>query len=121
MKLLKNSITNFRGISALVIDAQGKNINIYGENGAGKTTVEDSFLWLMFGKDSADRKDYDLKPHDLDGNPITGEQLEPTVIGTLEHEGKTITLKKIYAEQWPKRDGIKVYDGSKVRYFINEL
>ena len=123
MKLLKISIANFRGISKLVFEPQGHNVNIFGENGSGKTTVEDAFLWLTHGKDSEDRKDYDLKPHDVDGVPIIGQGLEPTVEAVLEHEGKQITLKKVYAEQWPKNRDTKVkeYVGSKVIYYVNDL
>lgn len=123
MKLLKLKISNFRGIPALIIEADGKNVNIYGENGAGKTTTEDAFLQLLFGKDSADRKDYDLIPH-IEGTtePNIGNELEPTVEATLEYFGKTVSLKKVYAEEWPTKGAAKgQYAGSKMRYYVDEL
>jgi hypothetical protein len=55
----------------------------YGCNGAGKTSTEDAFLWLLFGKDSADRKDYDLIPHKPGETvPDTGCGREPVVEAT---------------------------------------
>ena len=123
MKLLDMSTSNFRNIAAESIDAQGHNVNIYGRNGAGKTTTEDAFLWLLFGKDSADRKDYDLIPHKAGSTePDVGCGREPVVEAKLEYFGKTVTLKKSYIEEWPKRGAEKgQYAGSKTHYFVDDL
>jgi len=123
MKLLKFSVTNFRGIQSLVIELNGKNVNFYGANGTGKTTTEDAFLWLLFGKDSSDRRDYDLIPH-IPGKatPDVGNGKEPTVTATLEHNGKTITFKKSYLENFPTKGEFKgQYTGSTVHYFVDDL
>ena len=86
MKLLLFSINNFRGIESETVNADGHNIYIYGRNGAGKTSTEDAFLWLLFGKDSADRKDYDLIPHKPGATePDVGRGLEPTVAGLVDY------------------------------------
>lgn len=123
MKLLTFLINNFRSISAQRIDAQGRNVNIFGRNGAGKTSTEDAFLWLLFGKDSADRKDYDLIPHKAGvPEPDIGCGKEPIVEAKLEYFGKTVTLKKTYIEEWPKRGEFKgQYTGSKTHYFVDDL
>jgi hypothetical protein len=125
MKLLTLSITNFRGAPPLDIKPQGKNVNIYGANGAGKTSTEDAFLWLLFGKDSADRKDYDLIPHKpgvIPPEPDVGCGKEPTVEATLEYFGKTVRLKKSYIEEWPKRGDMKgQYAGSKTHFYVDDL
>lgn len=123
MKLLTFSINNFRSIFSESIDAEGHNINIYGQNGAGKTSTEDAFLWLLFGKDSSDRKDYDLIPHKTGApEPDIGCGKEPVVEAKLEYFGKTVTLKKSYIEEWPKRGEFKgQYTGSKVHYFVDDL
>ncbi len=123
MKLLSFSINNFRSIAAESIDAQGRNVNIYGRNGAGKTSTEDAFLWLLFGKDSADRKDYDLIPHKAGSTePDVGTGREPVVEAKLEYFGKTVDLKKSYIEEWPKRGALKgQYAGSKTHYFVDDL
>lgn len=123
MKLLFLSIKNFRGIYSEHIDAQGHDVNVYGCNGAGKTSTEDAFLWLLFGKDSVDRKDYDLIPHKVGGtDPDVGVGREPVVEASFEYFGKTVKLKKSYIEEWPKRGAAKgQYAGSKTHYFVDDL
>lgn len=123
MKLLDYSVHNFRSIADMHISPDGKNVNIYGQNGSGKTTTEDAFLWLLFGKDSADKKDYDLIPHKPGSTePDVGAGREPVVEAKLEYFGKTVTLKKSYIEEWPKRGEMKgQYNGSKTHYFVDDL
>ena len=123
MRLLTLSISHFRGVECLEIAPQGRDVKIYGCNGAGKTTTEDAFLWLLFGKDSADRRDYDLIPHKPGGtDPDVGRGLEPVVEAKLEYFGKTVTLKKSYIEEWPARGALKgQYAGSKTHYFVDDL
>lgn len=122
MKLLKFSALNFRNIN-VEFTPQGRNVNIYGCNGAGKTSTEDAFLWLLFGKDSADRKDYDLIPHKTGSTePDVGTGREPVIEASLEYFGKTVCLKKSYIEEWPKRGAAKgQYAGSKTHYFVDDL
>ena len=123
MKLLGLNIANFRGTNALSIIANGNDVNIFGRNGTGKTTTEDAFLWLLFGKDSADKKDYDLIPHKQGtAEPDTGVGKEPTVEANIEYFGKTIKLKKAYLEEWPKKGEMKgQYAGSKTHYYVDDL
>ena len=123
MRLLTLSISHFRGVECLEIAPQGRDVKIYGCNGAGKTTTEDAFLWLLFGKDSADRRDYDLIPHKPGSTePDVGRGLEPVVEAKLEYFGKTATLKKSYIEEWPARGALKgQYAGSKTHYFVDDL
>jgi len=123
MKLLTYSVSNFRGISSLSISPNGSNVNIYGRNGTGKTTAEDGFLWLLLGKDSADKKDYDLIPHKAGlTDPDVGCGKEPTVEATLEYFGKTVKLKKSYIEEWPKKGELKgQYSGSKTHFYVDDL
>lgn len=46
------------------------NTEICGRNATGKTTVFDGFMWCLFGKDSTDRKQFNVKTLDADGNAI---------------------------------------------------
>jgi len=126
MKLIKFYISNFRGLPSLEIELNGKDANIYGRNGAGKSTVFDGFLWLLFGKDSSNRRDYDLTPHKLNllgaVEPDVGVGKEPTIEAELEHNGVTIKLKKASIEEWPKKGELKgAYAGSKIHYYVDNL
>ena len=67
MKLHKLVLTNFKGIKSFTLDAQGQDVNIWGDNATGKTTLYDAFLWLMFDKDSNNRKDFEIKTIGPDG------------------------------------------------------
>ena len=60
IKLKKLILENFKGIKELKIDFSNVT-NIFGDNGVGKTTIFDAFTWLMFGKDSTDKKDFSIQ------------------------------------------------------------
>ncbi len=102
LKILK--LKNFKGIRNFTLDAQGQDIDVFGDNATGKTTLADAFMWLLFDKDSANRKDFEIKTLGPDGEPEHG--LEHTVEARLQlPNGKQLTLKKVYAEKWTKKRG----------------
>ncbi|WP_238861101.1 AAA family ATPase [Clostridium sp. YIM B02569] len=113
-------IKNFKGIKALEVDF-GNVTNILGGNATGKTTIFDSFCWLLFGKDSKDRKDFEIKTLDTDGQAIHG--LEHSVTGILEVNGEEIELQRILMEKWTKKKGLadKVFSGHETTYYINQV
>jgi len=120
IKLLKLSLKNFKGIKEF--DIKFANVTeIRGTNATGKTTIVDAFNWLVFGKDSKDRKDFNIKTLDESGNEFHG--LEHSVIGILEVDGRTITLSRIYKEKWTKTRGQaeKELKGHTTEYQINEV
>ncbi|HEX3026391.1 MAG TPA: hypothetical protein VHR42_04085 [Clostridia bacterium] len=123
MKLNSLSVSNFKAIKSFDFTANGHNVNIFGDNGKGKTSVFDAFSWLLFGKDSAGRKEFDFKFHDETGAPVTGKKLEPLVEAGLEQDGRNLMLKKVYAEQWVKPQGkaVKEYRGSVTEYYVDGL
>ena len=93
MKLINLKLTNFKGIRNFTLDAQGCDISVFGDNATGKTTLADAFMWLLFDKDSANRKDFEIKTLGPDGEPEHG--LEHTVEAILELEdGRYLALKK---------------------------
>lgn len=114
-------LVNFKGVRDLTIDFNQTVTNIYGRNGAGKTTVFDAFTWLLFGKDSQDRKAFDLKTLDEDGNIIA--QLPHEVSAVIEVNGQKITLSRRFTEKWVKRAGKvdKEFDGNKEERFFNDV
>jgi DNA repair exonuclease SbcCD ATPase subunit len=121
LKLLKLRLSNFKGFKELIIDTQGKNVNIYGDNATGKTTVFDAINWLLFDKDSLNSKDFGIKTLDAEGNSTPGVDHE--VEGKFQINGDTLALKKIYKEVYTKKRGsaLDEFTGHTTDYYINEL
>lgn len=103
MKLLELKLKNFKGIKSLELKANGEDLKIFGDNATGKTSIYDSFLWLLFDKDSQNKSDFAIKTLDKDGNVISG--LDHEVEGVFEVDGETITLRKVYREKYTKKRG----------------
>ena len=121
MKLIQLTIHDFKGIHDLQIDFNGKSVNIYGENGTGKTTVYDAFLWLLFDRDSTNRKDFAIKPRGRDGEEV--HHLRTRVKGCILHDGKRIRLGKAMVEKWRKKRGesIRVFTGHETEYSVDDM
>lgn len=119
MKLLDLVIRNFKGIKTFVLNAQGENVSLWGDNATGKTTVFDSVMWLLFDKDSENKKDFAIKTLDADNKVI--HNLEHEVEGIFEINGKKITLCKVYYENWTQKRGsaTKTFSGHTTDYFID--
>jgi len=44
MKLLRLTLSNFKGVKQFILQANGHDAQIYGDNATGKTTIYDAFL-----------------------------------------------------------------------------
>lgn len=119
IKILNLKINNFKGIKNLSVDFNTAVTNIFGANATGKSTVFDSFTWLLFGKDSQDRKEFEIK----NTKTIELNRQDHEVIGLLDVDGEKISLKKIYREKWVKQRGSieAVYTGNETLYYWNDL
>lgn len=120
MKLLKLNLQNFKGIRNSEFDFGGIDATIYGDNATGKTTVFDSLCWLLFGKDSLDRADFEIKTLE-NGEPIhkVNHEVEAEF---LNDNGNSFTLKRIYREKYSSpRGGDTKLTGHTTDYFINEV
>jgi len=113
-------LENFKGIKSLSIDFD-RTTNIYGRNKAGKTTLFDSFLWLLFGKDSFGSADFNIKTLDENGNAIP--QIDHSVIGTLTVDGTEMVLQRVYKEKWTRRRGAEETEltGHETLFYINNV
>lgn len=123
IKLQKISLVNFKGIKSLDLDFSDGDTLVCGENGSGKTTVFDAFLWCMFGKDSTNRSDsnFNLKTLDADGMPIL--RLEHSVTCLLSVDGKEIKLQRGYKEVWTKPRGTteETLTNHKTEFYVNDV
>ena len=115
------TLLNFKGIRNLTVDFDLNETNIFGYNGTGKTTVFDAFTWLLFGKDSKDRKDFNIKTLDANNQPI--ERIPHEVTACIEVNGEEINLKKCYNEVWTKKRGsaVETFNGHSVECFYNDV
>ena len=120
MKLLHLAIDNFKGCQHLALGFQGRCASIYGDNAAGKTTIYDAFTWLLFGKDSRGRGDFEIKPLDP-GGQVADHAAVTAVEATLDVDGIPLQLRRTYFERWSvKRGGGEAtYDGNTSEYFVD--
>ena len=102
IQLLKMHIQNFKGCKDREIDFSDRT-NIKGANATGKTTVFDSFTFLMFGKDSLGNSKFDIRPLDADGNMINN--LEISVEASIRVDDEEYSLKKTQKQVWRKKRG----------------
>lgn len=114
------SIKNFKGIKNLEV-AFNSTTNIHGDNGTGKTSIYDSFLWLLFGKDSSERKDFEIKPLDENKEPI--HKLVTEVEASFQVDSELLILRKTYAEKWTRKRGSSTEEltGHVTECFVNEV
>ena len=119
MKISRLTLRNFKGIKEFVLNAMNGDANVYGDNATGKTTLFDAFIWLMFDKDSQNKKDFQIKTLDATGKPI--HYLNHEVEGIFEIDGRGVTLRKVYSEKWTKKRGsaTEEFSGHTTDYYID--
>lgn len=128
IKIQKITLENFKNHKNLVLEFDGRDATIYGDNAAGKTSVYDALLWLLFGKDSRGQgeKNMDVKPLDAAGN-VRDHNAVTIVEAALQVEdggqaaSTTVTLRKSMRESWVQRRGSSdaVYDGNLFEYAVD--
>ena len=120
IKIKTLMLENFKGIEDLTIDFKDTT-NICGDNAVGKTTIFDAYSWLLWDKDSLNRKDFAIKPYDKDGEEV--HNLESIVEGDFVFGDTDLTLKKIYKEVWTKKRGSTQaeFTGHTTDYYINAV
>ena len=111
IKIIEMRLLNFKGVRELEIKFNDGVTTICGRNGSGKTTILDAFTWLLFGKDSQDRKQFNIKT--LDENSVPIPQIPHEVSAILSVDGKEVRLCRRYNEIWRRRQGRAVteFDG----------
>ena len=122
IKLMRLEISRFKGCRALKLDLGGRSAAVYGDNATGKTTIYDALTWLLFGKDSRGRGDFEIKPLGPDGQ-VEDHGAVSSVAAVLSAGGEEIALKKTYYEKWSTKRGSAEasYDGNTSEYFVDEV
>lgn len=121
IEIKKLVLHNFKGQRHIEIPLQPGMNTLAGRNATGKTTIFDAFAWALFGKDSEDRTDFNVKTLNPDGEPE--HHLEHFVELHLMVDDRELTLKRILEEKWTKPKGKKdlVFTGHETSYYVNEV
>lgn len=98
------TLTNWRGEKSRTTEfaADGQTL-IMGGNGTGKSRHFDAFCWLLFGKDSHERKDFELRSYNESNTPL--HRCECSVEAAISVNDERHVLKREYKEQWVKPRG----------------
>lgn len=118
------ALVNFKGVRDFSIAFNDGITTVCGDNGTGKTTLYDAYLWLLFGKDSTGRSDgangFNVKTTGEDGKPIY--RLEHSVTAVLEVDEREIKLQRSLVEKWQKVNGTtEEVMKDETQYFINDV
>ncbi len=126
MEIIINSLElrNFKCFRDVTFKFNDKITKVKGRNGVGKTTIFDSILFCLFGKNSQGSSVFNIKTHDEAGNIIPHLDHSVTVNMTLKdgESVKEVCLKHAVSETWKKRPGAneEVFAGDKHLYYIND-
>jgi len=121
LNLYRLRLKNFKGIKEFAFEPGGRDAGVYGDNATGKTTLQDAFCWLFFGKDSTGKADFQIKPVDESGAEI--HNLDTEVEARIDYNGKDTILMKRYKEKWTKKRGAAraEFTGHTTDYFVNDV
>lgn len=121
VRVMKLVLINFKGQKHLEVNFNPDVTYITGDNATGKTTIMDAFLWVLFGKDSQNRADFNIKTLDAEGKAI--HKLEHEVTAVIDVDGIQTTFRRCYKENWVKKRGAvePVLDGHSVDYFVDDV
>lgn len=125
--LKRLTLVNFKGLRNVVVEFGDGVTTISGRNGTGKTTIADSFAWLLWGKDSEGNSDskFGIKTNDAEGNFIPDLEHGATglfdVVDTETGEASSVELRRVYVEEWktPKGSTERTLSGHHTDYFFN--
>ena len=115
MKILSLTLENFRGIKSLTVDFDGKDADIYGANGTGKTTIANAICWLLIDRPMTEEADFTPKTAGTHGvNHKASMEIELA-------DGQRITLAKDFYEKWTRKRGsaAEEFTGNITDYYVD--
>lgn len=118
IKLLSMHIQNFKGCKDRVIEF-GQTTRITGDNGVGKSTVFDAYLWLLFDKNSKGVTNFAVRPLTESGETINN--IEISVEATISVNNDEYKLRKTQKQKWVKKRGTdtREFQGNVNEFDIN--
>ena len=115
MKILSLTLENFRGIKNLTVNFDGKDADIYGANGTGKTTIANAICWLLIDRPATEEADFTPKTAGTHGiNHKASMEIELA-------DGRRITVAKDFYEKWTRKRGAAAeeYTGNVTDYYVD--
>lgn len=115
--LKKLTLSNFKGVKSFEVDFNETLTTIMADNGKGKTTILDAFLWLFFGKNSAWQSNFEVRPKDENGEVI--HHLDSSITAVFD----TFSCARVLSEKWTNKRGSLEQEltGTETAYYFNEI
>ena len=115
MKILSLTLENFRSIKNLTVNFDGKDADVFGANGTGKTTIANAICWLLIDRPATEEADFTPKTAGTHGiNHKASMEIELA-------DGQRITLAKDFYEKWTRKRGAAAeeFTGNITDYYID--
>ncbi|HKK44771.1 MAG TPA: hypothetical protein VJ964_04580 [Balneolaceae bacterium] len=123
MRLNNLTLHYFKGLKEFTFNPDGKSVDIFGANETGKTTIADALTWLLFDKDTLGSAtgNFGIKTRE-NGEVVHGVDHEVEGVFGIG-SGKTLTIKKVYKENWVKRRGNAEQElsGHTTDYYLDDI
>lgn len=118
LTLQRLTLLNFKGHREYVLEPQSRDLDVFGANESGKTTLADAWFWLLFGKDSQNRADFEVKTLSSGGEAM--HHADHSVEAELLTSSGPISLRRVYHEVWTQKRGSSGRDftGHETDYFV---
>lgn len=118
--LVSLTLRNFKGIRDFVLETGSDSVSVFGDNATGKTTLFDGFVWTLFGKDSQNRTDFEIKGLDEAGK-VAEHGLQHEVEAVLMVDRRRRSFKKVFAEKWTRKRGQATgeFSGHTTDYYVD--
>ena len=115
MKILSLTLENFRCIKNLTVNFDGKDADVLGANGTGKTTIANAICWLLIDRPMTEEADFTPK---TEGTHGLNHKAEMTVELA---DGQRMTLAKDFYEKWTRKRGSSAeeFTGNVTDYYID--
>ena len=102
----------------------GQLTNVFGKNYEGKSSINDMFSWVLFGKSAtgnSEGKQFVPRRYDSEGVPI--DRVDVLVELFLTVDNRPIMIRKIQKQNWVRKRGAdtETYEGDTNEYYWNEV
>ena len=115
MRILSLALENFRSIKNMTVDFNGRDADVLGANGTGKTTIANAICWLLIDRPMTDEADFTPKTEGTHG-------LNHKATMTIElKSGQKLTLAKDFYEKWTRKRGAAAeeFTGNVTDYYVD--